>query len=166
MNANVATAVACLVIRLTSNIPGSGGPFSEPRDPRSRSSVHTQSSKMRQQGPGRISQDYFGLHIHRAATTTKWPEIPFGSWRLWDSRTTWLALQPTPDTWRFQILDSIVALAERHHVKLLLTLGLTPQWASRRPTEPSPYQPGASAPPRDLALWREYVRTVALRYKG
>ena len=59
-----------------------------------------------------------------------------------------------------------MALAERHNVGILLPLGLTPQWASARPQEKSTYQPGNAAEPRDIDDWRNYVKTVASRYKG
>ena len=41
-----------------------------------------------------IPKTYFGLHIHRAATTTPWPTVPFGSLRLWDTYTTRADLEP------------------------------------------------------------------------
>jgi hypothetical protein len=119
--------------------------------------------------PGRgipIPAEYFGLHIHRAAAGTPWPAVPFATWRLWDSGVTWPQLEPEPGKWNFKLLDRYVQLAAEHHVTLLLTLGLTPAWASARPGEASSYQPGNAAEPRDLADWRNYVRTVALRYKG
>jgi hypothetical protein len=59
-----------------------------------------------------------------------------------------------------------VATAEQHNIELVLPLGLTPEWASARPLEPSSYRPGFAAEPKDLADWREYVRRVATRYKG
>ena len=41
-----------------------------------------------------IPHSYFGLHIHRAASGTVWPEADFGSWRLWDTHTQWSDLEP------------------------------------------------------------------------
>jgi hypothetical protein len=101
---------------------------------------------------------------------TAWPEVPFGSWRLWDARVTWADLQPGPHTWDFRRLDQYVELSRAHGVELLLTLGMTPQWASSRPNE-SPkgfeaYGEGAQAPPVRIEDWREYIRTVAIRYRG
>jgi len=101
---------------------------------------------------------------------TAWPGVPFGSWRLWDARVTWADLQPGPHTWDFRLLDQYVELSRAHGVELLLTLGMTPQWASSRPNE-SPkgfeaYGKGAQAPPVRIEDWREYIRTVAIRYRG
>src|SRR5437773_11156385 len=43
---------------------------------------------------------------------------------------------------------------------------MSPSWESARPSEVSSYSPGATAEPADLQRWRDYVRTVAQRYKG
>lgn len=75
-------------------------------------------------------------------------------------------LQPTRSTWDFSKLDRYVSLADSRGVSLLLPLGLTPQWASARPTERSAYGPGAAAEPLAMEDWRIYVRKVAQRYKG
>lgn len=108
---------------------------------------------------------YFGLHMHEPATP--WPQLPFGRLRLWDTRTSWMHLQPARDRWDFSRLDRFIALAQQANVAPVLPLGLTPTWASARPDERSPYNvPGAAAEPADLADWRLYVRTVVQRYRG
>ena len=66
----------------------------------------------------------------------------------------------------FRHLDRSLALAEAHHANVLMTLGLTPRWASARPQEASGYAPGYAAEPKDIEDWRIFVRTVATRYKG
>ena len=108
---------------------------------------------------------FFGMHIHRAATTTPWPTARFGSWRLWDAYVSWPGLEPEKGKWDFSVLDGDVTLAQKNDVEILLPLGLTPSWASARPSEPSGYSPGNAAEPRDIEDWREYVRTVAMRYR-
>ncbi len=116
--------------------------------------------------------NYFGMHIHKTVdqhypgfVLTPWPKIPFKSWRLWDTQTTWRQLEPKKGVWRFNMLDQYVALAEEHHVDILMTLGQTPAWASARPTEKT-YFPGTAAEPTSLSNWDDYVRTIATRYKG
>ena len=47
-----------------------------------------------------------------------------------------------------------------------MPLALSPTWASSRPEEKSGYQPGNAAPPTRLDDWRDYVRTIATRYRG
>jgi len=116
-----------------------------------------------------IPLTFFGLHMHRADISTPWPNVQFGSWRLWDSHTTWAQLEPERGQWDWQALDKDVSLAEDHGVELLLTLGRSPHWASSRPNErgrKANAMPGGMAEPRSLDDWREYVRTVATRYKG
>lgn len=119
------------------------------------------------QGPEQpVPRTYFGMHIHRAATKTAWPAVPFGRWRLWDAYVAWPHVEPRPGEWRFDTLDRYVTLADRARVELLLPLGLSPSWASARPAEPSAYRQGNAAEPRDIGAWRRYVQTVATRYKG
>jgi hypothetical protein len=115
--------------------------------------------------PDPIPLQYFGMHIHRAHSTTPWPPVPFGSWRLWDSHVQWPFIEPNKGDWHFEILDKEVALAQQHNVDVLMPLGLSPQWTSARPNEPSGYQPGFAAEPR-MDDWRDFIRHVATRYKG
>jgi len=112
-----------------------------------------------------IPASLFGMHIHRITKTTPWPIIPFATWRLWDAYVAWPNLEPNKDEWHFEVLDEYVSLASKHRVEVLLPLGLSPAWASARPTEPSAYSPGFAAEPRDIENWRNYVRKVATRYK-
>ena len=117
----------------------------------------------------RIDATYFGMHIHQIAhpiNETPWPDVKFGTWRLWDAYVAWPNLERIKGEWNFSRLDKYVELAGQHNVDVLLPLGLSPQWASARPNEKSPYSAGNSAEPRDLEDWRNYVRIVARRYKG
>ena len=116
---------------------------------------------------------YFGMHLHRALPYAPgepksiWPRnAGFSAVRLWDAHVAWPDLEPKRNEWQFGHLDSLIALAEFHNARVLLTLGLTPGWASSRPAEPSAYQKGNQAPPRQLEDWRRYVDTVARRYRG
>lgn len=113
-----------------------------------------------------VDKAFFGMHIHQAAKTTPWPDIPFGSWRLWDAGVTWANIEPAKGKWDFSNLDKDVALAQEHSVNLIVPLALSPAWASSRPQEPSAYIPGLAAPPQNIQDWRDYVHTVATRYKG
>ena len=108
----------------------------------------------------------FGMHIHHLGTYTPWPAVPFGTWRLWDAYVSWPNIEPKKGQWYFDKLDSYVQLAQSHNVEILLPLGLSPTWASARPTEPSAYKPGFAAEPANIEDWKNYVRTVATRYKG
>ena len=113
-----------------------------------------------------IPATYFGIHIHHLGSTTPWPSVSVPARRLWDARVTWPDIEPTKGQWRFTALDYSVAMAEQHHQDLILTLGLTPRWASARPAEPSGYQPGFAAEPTNIEDWREFVTMIATRYNG
>lgn len=113
-----------------------------------------------------IPRDYFGLHMHRADDGTPWPQVKFGSWRLWDAFVNWRHLETQRGNWDFKRLDKYVAMAKLTGVDILLPLALTPAWASARPEEKSPYGLGNAAEPYNMDDWRNYVRTVAKRYKG
>lgn len=123
-----------------------------------------------------IDRRYFGMHIHGIAVRrpwlphgdrlTEWPATDFGTWRLWDAYVAWPNLQPHRDRWDFSAVDNYVSLAADHDVEIVLPLGLTPDWASKRPYEKSSYKPGNAAEPTSFDDWRAYVRTVAERYKG
>lgn len=113
-----------------------------------------------------ISKQFFGLHIHRAADLKAWPTARAGSWRLWDTYTTWRDLEPKKGQWNFAQLDFNVNFAVQRGVEILLPLGSTPAWASARPTESCAYGLGCAAEAQNTQDWRNYVRTVATRYKG
>jgi hypothetical protein len=118
--------------------------------------------------PGPIGAKFFGMHVnHLPRGDAAWPTAtPISAIRLWDNGTTWSVLQPTPTTWNWAPLDALVNRSLSHHASILLTLGLTPTWASARPHDPSPYGAGASAEPRNMADWRRYVDAVVKRYRG
>jgi hypothetical protein len=115
---------------------------------------------------GPIPAAFFGMHIHYFATTTPWPTVPFGSLRLWDAYVTWPRLEPKQGTWDFAALDKYLDAGQRQNIDVILPLGLSPAWVSSRPDEKSAYAPGNAANPANLEAWRNYVRTVATRYKG
>src|SRR6266568_1613684 len=108
----------------------------------------------------------FGMHIHHPTASTLGRAPAFGTWRLWDAHVAWPNLEPEREKWNFATLDSYVDLAEKRGIEILLPLGLSPRWASARQDEPSGYAPGYAAEPKNLDDWRDYVRTVATRYKG
>lgn len=115
-----------------------------------------------------IPATYFGLHIHHLdrPTPTPWPSVPVPEWRLWDADVNWPDLEPTKGQWRFERLDRYLAAAQQHGTSVLLPLAGSPPWASARPQLASNYTPGFSAEPANIEEWRNYVRTVAVRYKG
>ena len=118
-----------------------------------------------------IPRSFFGMHIHR--TTTPWPAVQrrIGAIRLWDAdgppgAAQWAAINPSPDVYEWTALDAHVERALANNASLVMNLGRTPQWASARPTEPSPYGPGQAAEPANDLDWQAWVRAVGERYRG
>jgi polysaccharide biosynthesis protein PslG len=99
----------------------------------------------------------------------EWPDFPVDAIRLWDTRTTWLNLEPADGQWDFVTLDAHLAKARAEGVRdVMLVLAGTPRWAAQRvaPDDAPWLGPGSASPPRDLDQWRDYVSTVATRYRG
>jgi hypothetical protein len=116
--------------------------------------------------PMKIPASLFGMHINQPPGKA-WPNVPFYGWRLCEDYPTWGSLEPQAGVWKFEQLDRAVALATKNKIEVLLTLGQTPRWAAARPDDPSPYgNPGWPSEPANLKDWRNYVRTIANRYKG
>jgi len=112
-----------------------------------------------------IPANFFGLHIFDAGGATKWPTAKFGTWRVWDANVAWYFIEPKKGEWHFELFDKLVALAERNGVEITYSLCHTPTWASARPTE-AVWGPGHTSEPANMEDWKNYVRTVATRYKG
>jgi len=115
-----------------------------------------------------IPASFFNLNVINLKYGAGWPTIPFQSWRSFYS--DWFSLESNKGEWHFEYLDWEVSLAQQRGVEMMLILQNTPTWASARPTEAgccSPNAPkGNIAEARNIEDWRNYVRTVATRYKG
>jgi len=110
-----------------------------------------------------IPAGYFGLNI---SNEKNWPTVPVGIVRMIDTMTFWADLEPQKGQWKWDKLDDDLAVAERHNTPLLMTLGLSPKWASARPDEKFNGRGGVTAEPKDMQDWRNYIRTIATRYRG
>ncbi|MES2307975.1 MAG: carbohydrate-binding protein [Verrucomicrobiota bacterium] len=89
--------------------------------------------------------------------------------RAWDTHTCWLDLEKSPGNWDWNRMDIFVdsLRINNPNMQILYTMGQVPQWASSNPGDTTAiYGPGASALPKDMNLWRNYVHQVATRYKG
>lgn len=116
-----------------------------------------------------VRPEFFGLHMvwpTRRPYPENFPSVPVGAWRAILPELHWFSLEPRKGEWKFDKLDIAVRLMESRKIDVLLTLGETPTWASSDPTVKGPYTFGQLAPPRHIADWENYVRTVAQRYKG
>lgn len=113
-----------------------------------------------------VPNTYFGIHNFRFHDVKMRPTIDFGTWRLWDTGTNWAELQPQKSIWNFTRLDLAVSIANARGMEPVLTLGMTPSWASMRPNESSFYGPGKASPPTSVAEYENYVETVARKYSN
>lgn len=115
-----------------------------------------------------------GLHMNKFGQYRTVPEVGTGLVRIWDMRTNWNHLAPTPEAWKERAgeawtrLDGLVDVVRRQApgAALLMTLGQPPAWASASPQASCPYGTGTCGAPASLEAWRDYVETLARRYKG
>jgi len=78
------------------------------------------------------SASFFGMDINFLLATpsaTPWPDIPFGTLRLWDTSTLWSDLNPSAGTYTWGNLDRQISLAQANGAQIILTFGGTPPWA-------------------------------------
>ena len=123
-----------------------------------------------------IPSRFFGMHFR--LDKIRWPSVPFGSLRLWDTDTCWQNLNPSPRVIDFSTLDNYLSAAREHGVTdIVLTLGGTPRWASAEPNNQrcdfSEVAPGTCAPPRDLNIdgsgpnqyWRNFLYALGIHLR-
>ncbi|AKJ31828.1 glycosyl hydrolase [Caldimonas brevitalea] len=120
-----------------------------------------------------VPDTLFGLHVNKLGNHFNWPALGHRIVRLWNTGTTWRALEPVNNAWDFtgsagKRLDLYVDYVKNNDpdAAILYTLGQTPQWASTTPRVKGLYGDGASGAPAHLEDWRDYVRTLARRYAG
>jgi len=114
-----------------------------------------------------VSENFQALIDHSAHT---WPQVPVHTLRLWDTGTAWFQMNPADGVYDWHVLDSWLNAGEEHKVTLLMTLAMTPVWASSNPTDPfCRYGPGVCDPPNDLSPdgggtdrhWKDFVTAIA-----
>jgi len=118
-----------------------------------------------------VPKEYFGMHIHKLVrphkdgTRTVVPQIGLGSWRLSDG-AKWSDFNPSQSRWNFNLLDLYANIAAQQGWSVHLNIGVTPRWASSRPSELGEWGYGTAAEPADMETWKGYVRELATRFKG
>ncbi len=112
-----------------------------------------------------ITESSFCMHVHSHQGYEKaFASAPFGLFRTWDSSVGWPQIQPEKDKWDWSLLDNFVLMCRERNIRIIMTLGMTPRWAAKNPEAPTPYGGNwSSSPPRDLADWESFTRTVAER---
>ena len=107
-----------------------------------------------------------GFHAHDPKHVAAAVSIGYNAIRLWDTGTDWASVAPYPLQMKFDRIDKYLFVGEKAHLKVLLTLGNTPRWASMRPDEKCAYGFGCAAEPGNIEDWRSYVRAIATKYRG
>ncbi|HMB90411.1 MAG TPA: glycosyl hydrolase, partial [Rhodothermales bacterium] len=120
-----------------------------------------------------IPDTLFGMHVNKLGVHNQWPGLGTRIVRLWNTGTDWSDLEPANNAWDFSRgsglrLDMYVnyILSNEPEASILYTLGVTPQWASASPNSNGFRGPGSNSAPKEMADWRDYVRTLATRYAG
>jgi hypothetical protein len=111
-----------------------------------------------------VRAEFFGLHVHDLRDN--WPDVPWGSIRLWDSGVSWRQMASGPGALDFSTLDAHVKKARAEHKEIVMVLGVTPRLLASDPNADGNYGPGSASPPKDVAVWGAYVKALAQRYKG
>jgi hypothetical protein len=112
-----------------------------------------------------IPASYFDLNIlFHPLAKVPWPAAPFRGWRVWHA--LWADLEPQKGQWHFDLLDKYVGWAQQHDTEMVMILAYSPQWASKNPDAEASWYRGTSGPVRDIEDWKNFVRTVGIRYKG
>jgi Beta-galactosidase len=112
-----------------------------------------------------IQPTFFGMSY-----TSTWPQLNFGSLRLWNTNTRWQQMEPSAGTYNFSTLNTYLQTAYSYGIKdVVLTLSATPSWASSDPTNTtcnfSSTSPGSCGAPLLLnsdgtgtnQYWRDFI---------
>jgi hypothetical protein len=66
---------------------------------------------------------------------TPWPTPPIFGLRLWDTGTGWGQINTAKGIYDWTTLDNWIAAAGTHTDQLIYVFGMTPTWASSKPTD-------------------------------
>jgi hypothetical protein len=124
---------------------------------RSEQSVHISAADR-----GNVPSTLFNLNILGISEHSGWPAFPYASWRNFHFK--WQDLEPTKDQWDFARSDHDVQEARKHGVEILAVVEGIPKWAAS--ADEASNKDMQIAKPEDLSEWANYVRTMAIRYKG
>ena len=114
--------------------------------------------------PGAMGPEFFSLEIAPEITRSV-PMNPNGYQRLWDMGVAWKDVNPREDVFDWSVLDKRVEQAS-FLSKPMYVLGLTPSWAASSDAGDPRWGIGTASAPKNLNMWRTYVRAVAERYNG
>jgi hypothetical protein len=112
------------------------------------------------QQPRTIDRTFFGMHlnqfIHEPALNVR-----FGTFRLWDSNTTWNLLNPAPGAYDWTTLDIYLNWAQTNNYDVIYTFGWAPCWESPCTSG----DPGAKQV-ASVVDWNNFVTALVTHAKG
>jgi hypothetical protein len=114
--------------------------------------------------PGPLPESYFGVHVSlREPDVAAVARLGYKWCRIHDASgiTKWGRVEPEPGKWVWR--DEDIAVARRYGLSVLGMLDGSPPWASG--TKEGGYFSIYGAP-KNIADWRNYVKTVVSRYAG
>lgn len=121
---------------------------------------------------GSISVDeaFFGVHYNRHANVVGEP-LTGGIVRIHDAtwgeqRGHWRGTNTSQGVYDWTALDNIVSHWHARGREMIYTFGVTPAWASARPSESGAYGLGTAAEPSSNTYWTDFCQAIAERYDG
>lgn len=115
---------------------------------------------------GPVPAELFGIHSSKLGQHSANPSLRQGLVRLWDAGALWADMEKVKGEWSWTRPDLFAKYAVRCGLTVLFPLGFPPAWASSKPDGAGTYGPGSNYPPRSEAEYRNYVRTVAMHFRG
>ncbi len=106
----------------------------------------------------------FGMHIPQISQGEQ-TSVNEGTVRLWDSGVTWGQVEQKKGKYWWNGLDAAIANANAQNLSILYVLGSTPKWAAKNPKQGKYPNKGAASMPKNIKDWKNWVKTVVLRYR-
>ena len=115
-----------------------------------------------------VQPEMFGLHV-KGEQYGVWPNIGFGSLRLWDNDVAWSQIEVSPGVYDWTNLDNAVNFARANGVTdIMFVIAGTPQFYSASTCRAPACLPtdGSAGAPLDVAAYERFVSAAVTRYKG
>ncbi len=115
--------------------------------------------------PGPLPESYFGIHVAlREPDVAAVAKLGYKWCRMHDASgiTKWGRIEPEPGKWVWH--DDEVALARRYGLSIVGLLDTAPPWHTG--ADPDSGYFSVCHAPKDIGLWRNYVRRIVSHYAG
>lgn len=115
-----------------------------------------------------VQPEMFGLHVKNEQYGV-WPNIGFGSLRLWDNDVAWSQIETSPGVYDWTNLDNAVNFARANGVTdIMFVIAGTPAFYSASTCRAPACLPtdGSAGAPLDVGAYERFVTAAVTRYKG